>query len=123
VLLDSEFQAKHGALTQDEINQTWEQNKAMLQQGVVSANPGMKPEDVTVEQARDQIEKQIKDKWMAENAKSFFPDLIKSYQVTNYVIESYKAAHPEEVEVPLVGVGQPSAGDTGDDSSGNTGGQ
>jgi len=122
-LLGNEYEAKHGAPTQEEINQSWEENKTVFQNTVVSENPGMKPEDVTIDLAMEQIKKQIKDKWVAHIVQTFFPDLIKSYQVTNYIADSYNATHPQEVEIPLVGSEQPSAGDTGDNPSGNTGGR
>ena len=96
------FIKEKGDPTQDEVNQMFTQMGDGLK-GQVATEKGIKPEEVTVDMALPKIKEALKQRWMGENAQKFIEELVKSYQVKNYILDQIQATMKpvkEDVQVP-----------------------
>lgn len=100
-ILDDEYMKKHGAPTEEEVTQMWEERKENWK-SVVSSRENVKPEEVTMEMARKDIEEAIKNQWMGMNASQFLENLTKNYPVENLMLNYYNSINPEDVKVPEI---------------------
>ena len=100
-IMEIEFEREHGSYTDQEIQDEFDMNPRMYRNMVANEpDAEIAPEDVTSDMAREQIEENIKARWISNNTQEYLRNVTEEYDIRNYALDFLE--EPEDVVVPAV---------------------
>jgi hypothetical protein len=96
-ILNKAYETENGPVTDQAIQDVWNQYGDGIRQKIAQ-DTGIAAEQVTIDDAREDIIKNIKQQWISENAQDQMKGWRDNFTIVNYVLESVTSANAENID-------------------------